>query len=33
MEEVRILEEKVISQQKEKDEEITEMKSSLYGKL
>ena len=31
MEEVRILEEKVISQQKEKDEEITEMKSSLNG--
>ena len=32
MEEVRILEEKVVSQQKEKDEEIANMKSSLYGK-
>ena len=31
MEEVRILEEKVISQQKEKDEEITELRS-LKGK-
>ena len=32
MDEVRILKEKVISQQKEKDEEIAELKSSLKGK-
>ena len=32
MEEVRILEEKVISQRKEKDEEIAELNSSLKGK-
>ena len=32
MEEVRILEEKVISQQKEKDEEIAELTFSLNGK-